>query len=239
MLNRAAEAIRAHLFALRDEEYAAFQSRLMPTVDPKTVIGVRVPLLRSYARELSGTEASARFLRELPHAYYEENCLHGLLIAAMRGYEQTVDALQTFLPYLDNWAACDILHPRAFSRRPEPLPAQLHAWLQSDRPYTVRFALNMLMSLYLDEAFRPEYAEWAAQVRSEEYYVNMMVAWYFATALAKRYEEILPYFTECRLPVWTHNKGIQKAIESRRITPEQKEQLRALKLRAAEEKLTE
>lgn len=231
MLNRAAEAIRARLFSMRDEEYAAFQSKLIPTIDPATVIGVRVPLLRSYARELSGTDEAARFMRELPHKYYEENCLHGLLIASMRGYEQTIAALGEFLPYLDNWAACDILHPRAFARHPEPLPDQLHTWLQSGKTYTIRFALGMLMSLYLDEEFRPEYAEWAAQVRSEEYYVNMMVAWYFATALAKRYEEILPYFTERRLALWTHNKAIQKAIESRRISPEQKEELRALKIR--------
>lgn len=231
MLNRAAEAIRARLFSMRDEEYAAFQSKLIPTIDPATVIGVRVPLLRSYARELSGTDEAARFMRELPHKYYEENCLHGLLIASMRGYEQTVAALNVFLPYVDNWATCDLISPRAFQKRPDALPEQLRRWLLSGRTYTVRFAMGMLMSLYLDDAFRPEYAEWAAQVRSEEYYVNMMVAWYFATALAKRYEEILPYFTERRLALWTHNKAIQKAIESRRISPEQKEELRALKIR--------
>lgn len=233
-MTRTLEEIRARLFQMRDEDYRAFHSKLMPTVDPETVIGVRVPQLRAFARELAGTDREAAFLRALPHGCYEENNLHALLISSMRGYEQTVAALGEFLPYLDNWAACDILHPRAFARHPEPLPAQLHTWLQSGKTYTIRFALGMLMSLYLDEAFRPKYAEWAAQVRSEEYYVNMMVAWYFATALAKRYEEILPYFTERRLALWTHNKAIQKAIESRRISPEQKEELRALKIRGEE-----
>ena len=201
-------------------------TKLIPTIDPATVIGVRVPLLRSYARELSGTDEAARFMRELPHKYYEENCLHGLLIASMRGYEQTVAALGEFLPYLDNWAACDILHPRAFARHPEPLPAQLHTWLQSGKTYTVRFALGMLMSPYLDEEFRPEYAEWAAQVRSEEYYVNMMIAWYMATALAKQWDAVIPYIEEHRMSDWVHRKTIQKAVESYRITDEQKRYLK-------------
>ena len=230
-MTRTLEEIRARLFQMRDEDNRAFHSKLMPTVDPETVIGVRVPQLRAFARELAGTDREAAFLRALPHGCYEENNLHALLISSMRGYEQTVAALNVFLPYVDNWATCDLISPRAFQKRPDALPEQLRRWLLSGRTYTVRFAMGMLMSLYLDEEFRPEYAEWAAQVRSEEYYVNMMVAWYFATALAKRYEEILPYFTERRLALWTHNKAIQKAIESRRISPEQKEELRALKIR--------
>ena len=223
------QEIRDRLFALQDPEYRLFQSKLMPTVDPACVIGVRIPALRKLSRELAGTEQAAAFVRQLPHDYYEENNLHGFLIASLRDYGETVAALEAFLPHVDNWATCDLLHPRAFDKRPEALPDQLFRWLQSDRTYTVRFAMGMLMSLYLDEAFRPEYADWVAGVKSEEYYVNMMAAWYFATALAKRWDDVFPYLTDHRLPVWTHNKAIQKAIESRRISPEQKQILRSLK----------
>ena len=223
------QEIRDRLFALQDPEYRLFQSKLMPTVDPARVIGVRIPDLRKLSRELAGTEQAAAFVRQLPHDYYEENNLHGFLIASLRDYGETVAALEAFLPHVDNWATCDLLHPRAFDKRPEALPDQLFRWLQSDRTYTVRFAMGMLMSLYLDEAFRPEYADWVAGVKSEEYYVNMMAAWYFATALAKRWDDVFPYLTDHRLPVWTHNKAIQKAIESRRISPEQKQILRSLK----------
>ena len=223
------QEIRDRLFALQDPEYRLFQSRLMPTVDPARVIGVRTPDLRKLSRELAGTEQAAAFVRQLPHDYYEENNLHGLLIASLRDYGETVAALESFLPHVDNWATCDLLHPRAFDKRPEALPDQLFRWLQSDGTYTVRFAMGMLMCLYLDEAFRPRYADWVAGVKSEEYYVNMMAAWYFATALAKRWDDVFPYLTDHRLPVWTHNKAIQKAIESRRISPEQKQILRSLK----------
>lgn len=223
------QEIRDRLFALQDPEYRLFQSKLMPTVDPACVIGVRIPDLRKLSRELAGTEQAAAFVRQLPHDYYEENNLHGFLIASLRDYGETVAALEAFLPHVDNWATCDLLHPRAFDKRPEALPDQLFRWLQSDRTYTVRFAMGMLMSLYLDEAFRPGYADWIAGIKSEEYYVNMMAAWYFATALAKRWDDVFPYLTDHRLPVWTHNKAIQKAIESRRISPEQKQILRSLK----------
>ena len=223
------QEIRDRLFALQDPEYRLFQSRLMPTVDPARVIGVRTPDLRKLSRELAGTEQAAAFVRQLPHDYYEENNLHGLLIASLRDYGETVAALESFLPHVDNWATCDLLHPRAFDKCPEALPDQLFRWLQSDGTYTVRFAMGMLMSLYLDEAFRPRYADWVAGVKSEEYYVNMMAAWYFATALAKRWDDVFSYLTDHRLPVWTHNKAIQKAIESRRISPEQKQILRSLK----------
>ena len=223
------QEIRDRLFALQDPEYRLFQSRLMPTVDPARVIGVRTPDLRKLSRERAGTEQAAAFVRQLPHDYYEENNLHGLLIASLRDYGETVAALESFLPHVDNWATCDLLHPRAFDKCPEALPDQLFRWLQSDGTYTVRFAMGMLMSLYLDEAFRPRYADWVAGVKSEEYYVNMMAAWYFATALAKRWDDVFPYLTDHRLPVWTHNKAIQKAIESRRISPEQKQILRSLK----------
>ena len=224
--------IQRMLFALRDPAYQAFQSKLMPTVDPALVIGVRMPALRKLAKELAGTPAAESFLRDLPHRYYEENNLHGLLISSIRDYGAAVAALEAFLPHVDNWATCDLLCPRAFAKRPPALPEQLRRWAEDARPYTVRFALGMLLRFYLDEGFDPAYLDLAAGIRREEYYVRMMAAWYFATALAKQYDAALPYLTEGRLDRWTHNKTIQKAVESCRIPPERKEALRALRRRA-------
>jgi len=223
--------IQKLLFDRQDLTYRDFQSRLMPTVDPETVIGVRMPALRKLAKELAGTQPAEDFLRQLPHRYYEENNLHGLLLSAMPDYDAVVAALETFLPHVDNWATCDLLSPRAFRAHPPELPDQIRRWAEDRHPYTVRFGLGMLLSFYLDEAFRPEYLDLAAGVRREEYYVKMMVAWYFATALAKQYAAALPYVEERRLDRWTHNKTIQKAVESYRITPEQKAYLRSLRWR--------
>lgn len=223
------DAIQEKLFALQDLNYRQFQAKLMPTVDPEQIIGVRMPALRRLAKELKGTAEAEAFLAALPHRYYDENNLHGLLLCARSGYEETVAGLEDFLPHVDNWATCDLLSPRAFRSHPPQLPGQLRRWLDSGDTYTVRFGLEMLMSFYLDECFRPEYLDWAAEVKSEEYYVRMMVAWYFATALAKQYDAALPYLTSRRLEQWTHNKTIQKAVESYRITPEQKDALRALR----------
>ena len=223
------DTIQEKLFALQDLDYRQFQAKLMPTVDPERVIGVWMPALRKLAKELKGTAEAEAFLQTLPHHYYEENNLHGLLLCARSGYEETVAGLDTFLPHVDNWATCDLLSPRAFRSHPPQLPGQIRRWLDSGDTYTVRFGLEMLLSLYLDECFRPEYLDWAAEVRSEEYYVRMMVAWYFATALAKQYDAALPYLTLRRLDQWTYNKTIQKAVESYRITPEQKDALRALR----------
>ena len=223
------DAIQEKLFALQDLNYRQFQAKLMPTVDPERIIGVRMPALRKLAKELKGTAEAEAFLDALPHRYYDENNLHGLLLCARSGYEETVAGLEIFLPHVDNWATCDLLSPRAFRSHPPQLPGQLRRWLDSGDTYTVRFGLEMLMSFYLDECFRPEYLDWAAEVKSEEYYVRMMVAWYFATALAKQYDAVLPYLTGRRLEQWTHNKTIQKAVESYRITPEQKDALRALR----------
>ena len=168
---------------------------------------------------------------QLPHRYYEENNLHGLLLSAMPDYDAVVAALEAFLPHVDNWATCDLLSPKVFRKHPSELPGQIRRWVADPHPYTVRFGLGMLLSFYLDEAFRPEYLDLAAGVRREEYYVKMMVAWYFATALAKQYAAALPYVEERRLDRWTHNKTIQKAVESYRITPEQKAYLRSLRWR--------
>ena len=223
------DVIQEKLFALQDLNYRQFQAKLMPTVDPEQIIGVRMPALRKLAKELKGTAEAEAFLAALPHRYYDENNLHGLLLCARSSYEETVAGLDIFLPHVDNWATCDLLSPRAFRSHPPQLPEQIRRWLGSGDTYTVRFGLDMLMSFYLDECFRPEYLDWAAEVKSEEYYVRMMVAWYFATALAKQYDAALPYLTSRRLEQWTHNKTIQKAVESYRITPEQKDALRALR----------
>lgn len=202
----------------------------MPTVDPDTVIGVRMPALRKLAKDFAETPEAAEFLQALPHRYYEENNLHGLLISAMRDYGEAVAALDAFLPCVDNWATCDLIRPKVFQKHLPELLEKIEVWLASDRTYTVRFGLEMLMTCYLDDAFCPEYLELAAGVRSGEYYVNMMIAWYFATALAKQYDAALPYLRERRLDPWTHNKAIQKAIESCRVTDEQKVYLRILKV---------
>ena len=233
------DAIRAQLFALQDKEYQVFYSRLMPTLPPETVIGVRVPLLRKLAKQLADTPEAEAFLQELPHFYCEENALHAFLLEPVRDYGIALAATERFLPYVDNWATCDSLSPRGFAEnrarllphKPELLPA-IRRWLGSDQVYTVRYGIGMLMRYYLDDAFRPEYLAWAAAVHSEEYYVNMMRAWYFATALAKQPDAALPWLTEKRLDLWTHNKAIQKAVESRRIPPGMKQLLRGLRSRS-------
>lgn len=214
---------------MQDIGYKEFHSKLVPTMDKEQIIGVRTPQLRAFAKELGKMQEAELFLHQLPHQYYEENNLHGMLIMSVKNYEECVEKVKEFLPYVDNWATCDLLRPTVFKRHLPELIGEVKNWLQSDKTYTVRFGIGMLLSYYLDDAFAPEYLDWAAQIRSEEYYVNMMTAWYFATALAKQYEKTLPYLKEQRLDVWTHNKTIQKAIESYRITPEQKEYLRGLK----------
>lgn len=221
--------IREKLFSLADPEYRAFHSNLIPTVDPKLIMGVRTPALRGLAKELHGTEDEAVFLRSLPHKYYDENTLHGILISMIKDADACIDALDVFLPYVDNWATCDVISPKAFKKHPPRLLEKVREWLDSGLTYTVRFGMEVLMSYYLDEAFSPEYPEWVAAVRSDEYYVRMMAAWYFATALAKQPEAVLPYLTERRLDPDVHQKTIRKACESFRISPEFKEQLKKLR----------
>ena len=226
------ECIRARLFALQDEGYRAFHSRLMPTVPPETVIGVRVPALRRLAKQLAGTPQAEAFLQELPHTYYEENNLHAFLLESIRDYDAALAATEKFLSYIDNWATCDSFCPKVFAKHKEELLPVLRRWMASDHPYTVRYGMEMLMRYYLDEDFRPEHLAWAAAVHSGEDYINMMRAWYFATALAKQPEAALPWLTERRLDVWTHNKTIQKAVESSRIPAETKAFLRTLRVRS-------
>lgn len=222
-------SLQQQLFALQDPEYKAFHSRLMPTVDPDRIIGIRTPALRQFAKAMARTPEAADFLDALPHTYYEENNLHGFLLETIKDYDQQIAYLDRFLPYVDNWATCDLMSMKLFRRHRTSLAKKIPEWLASDHVYTVRFGIKMLMDHFLDEAFDPAYPAMVAALHSEEYYVNMMAAWYFATALAKQPTAILPYLEESRLSVWVHNKSIQKAVESRRITPEQKEYLRGLK----------
>ena len=226
-----AQIVREALFSMQDIPYREFHSKLIPTVEKETIIGVRTPQLRKYARQFARTPEAAEFLQILPHRYYEENNLHGFLIEGMKDYDTCVAHLERFLPYVDNWATCDLVCPKIFQRHLPDLLTQIRQWISSGHTYTVRFGVGMLMRFYLDEAFDTAYPDLVAAIRSEEYYVNMMVAWYFATALAKQYEQILPYIKEQRLAPWTHNKAIQKSIESSRITREQKDELRTLRIK--------
>lgn len=225
------EEIEKRLFALQDEKYRMFQAKLMPGVPTERIIGVRTPELRKLARELAKQEGIEAFLLALPHKYYDENNLHGFIISECRDYEKTITALDAFLPYVDNWATCDLLSPKVFRKHREHLAADIDRWLRSDQTYTVRFGIEMVMSHYLDGNFDAKWLERIAAIRSEEYYVNMMIAWFFATALAKQWDAALPYITGRALDRWTHNKTIQKATESDRITEEQKIYLRGLKER--------
>ncbi len=223
------EIIRNKLYDLQDLKYKAFHCRLIPTVDPDTVIGVRTPALKAYGKELKNSDFSA-FLNDLPHKYYDENNLHAFLIMNIKDYAESLEAIKTFLPFVDNWATCDLLRPTSFKKHRPELLEEIKLWLCSEHTYTIRFGLEMLMVHFLDENFKPEYFEWAAEIRSDEYYVNMMLAWYFATALAKQYNAALSYIEKQRLDKWVHNKSIQKAIESYRIADWQKDYLRKLKI---------
>lgn len=225
------EKIQAMLFELQDIKYKDFQAKLIPTVNPDTVIGVRTPMLRKLAKEISKTPDAEYFLKVLPHKYYEENNLHGFLIEAIKDYDMVVRLLDDFLPHVDNWATCDMMSPKVFKKHPTELLVKIKEWIKSDKTYTVRFGIGMLMNHFLDENFKEEYLTIAASVKSEEYYINMMLAWYFATALAKQYNTALPFIEQKRLDTWTHNKAIQKAVESSRVSSEQKVYLKTLKIK--------
>ena len=225
------EEIRAQLFALQDVGYRDFQAKLIPDLAEGTLIGVRTPALRQLAKDLSRQPETEAFLQALPHRYFEENQLHAFLIAEDKDFASCIRRTEAFLPYVDNWATCDQLSPKVFRKHRADLLPHIKDWLRSEETYTVRFGIGMLMQHYLDEKFDPAYPEMVAGIRSEGNYINMMIAWYFATALAKQYDEVLPYLEEKKLDIWTHNKSIQKAVESRRITPEHKEYLKSLKIK--------
>ena len=223
--------VQTRLFELQDLKYRDFHAKLMPTVNKEKIIGVRTPALRVFAKKYGKTDEAKEYLQILPHQYYEENNLHGLLIEQIKDYDTCLEELERFLPYIDNWATCDMLAVKVVKNHLDTFIDEVYRWMESDHAYTIRFGISMLMRYYLEDAFQMEYPEKVAQIRSEEYYVNMMRAGYFATALAKQYDKILPFIEKQKLDVWTHNKTIQKAIESYRITPEQKEYLRGLKIK--------
>ena len=218
------------LFKLQDKEYAEFQSKLTPNIDRNKFIGVRVPDVRKLAKQYIKDEESKEFLNSLPHKYYDENMLHGLLISEIKDYEECVKEVDRFLPYIDNWAVCDIMSPRIFKKNKNNLIVKIKEWSKSKHIYTCRFGIEMLMSHFLDENFNIEYLKIPAKIHSNEYYVKMMIAWFFATALAKQWDSTIPYLENFELDKWIHNKTIQKAKESYRITDSQKEYLKTLKI---------
>lgn len=220
--------IQEQLFALQDKKYQQFQQKLIPNIAPERIIGVRTPDLRRLAKQIPEKDA---FKKALPHAYFEEDQLHSFLLAEGKDFGKTIEAVDAFLPYVSNWATCDQLTPKVFKKHHGELLPHIRRWLASDHLYTVRFGIKMLMDHFLDGDFEPEYPELVAPITSEEYYVRMMQAWYFATALAKQYDAIVPFIVDCRLEKWTHNKAIQKAVESYRITDEQKAFLRTQKVK--------
>ena len=225
------EKIVEELFRMQDKDYALMQNKIIPTVAADRIIGVRTPALRTFAKSLYKDSDIDAFLSSVPHQYFDEDQLHAFILSLEKNFDKCIAEVDAFLPYIDNWATCDQLSPKVFKKEPEKLLPHIQSWIKSDRTYTVRFAIGMLMQHFLDERFDVKYADLAAAVRSEEYYVNMMIAWYFATALAKQYESILPYLEEKRLDDWVHNKAIQKSVESYRITDEQKTYLKTLKVR--------
>lgn len=221
--------LQKQLFELQDLKYRDFHSKLMPETDKETVIGIRTPVLRKFAKEFAGTLEAEAFLRQLPHRYYEENNLHMMLITGIKDYEKCMEEIQRFLPCIDNWATCDYPAPKCFARHKDQVLEEAKRWISSGETYVIRYGIGMLMRLFLDEDFSSEYLEMAAAVQSQEYYVNMMIAWYFATALAKQWDATVPYIEQHKLSDWVHRKTVQKAVESYRITPEQKEYLKGFR----------
>ena len=221
--------IRKELDSMKDADYRSFQIKLIPSVDPDRVVGVRTPQLRAFAKRLLKDPDVSVFLCDLPHGAFDEDQLHAFMISGIKDYGECIRRVEEFLPYIDNWATCDQLSPAAFRKHKDDLLEHIKAWIRSGKTYIVRFGVGMLMQHYLDEDFRTEYADIVAGISSGEYYVNMMRAWYFATALAKQYEAVLPYIEENRLDLRTHNKSIQKSVESRRLSDQQKEYLKSLR----------
>ncbi|MBR2992752.1 MAG: DNA alkylation repair protein [Clostridiales bacterium] len=227
-----AEDIRVELLNLQDLKYRDLQITTIPSVASDRITGVRTPQLRALAKELSKREDISLFLEDLPHKLFEEDQLHAFILSGMKDAEECIRLVDKFLPYVDNWATCDQMSPKVFKKNKKLLLEYVNTWIKSDKTYVKRFAIGMLMEHFLDEDFKPSYLSKVAKIRSDEYYVNMMIAWYFATALAKQYDRTLPFIEEQKLDKWTHNKSIQKAVESYRITPEQKEYLKTLRRKA-------
>mgnify|MGYP000040360589 FL=1 len=221
--------LQEELFELQDIKYRDFNSSLIPGIDKETVIGIRIPVLRKFAKEYAKSGETEQFMRELPHKYYEENNLHMMLIAQIKDYDKCISETEKFLPHIDNWATCDSPLPKCFDKNKEDVLERAKNWIATDATYVKRFGMGVMMRLFLDEDFKEEYIQLVASVKSEEYYVNMMIAWYMATALAKQWDAAIPYIQEHRLSEWVHRKSIQKAVESYRITPEQKEYLKGLR----------
>ena len=221
-------SINEELFNLQDIKYRDFQIKLIPTRDPDTIIGIRTPDLRKLSKKIAKEDYKS-FLDELPHKYFDENQLHAFIISELKDYDECINYINKFLPYVDNWATCDQMSPKIFKKHIDKLIVQIKKWIKSKETYTIRFGIGMLMQYYLDDEFKKDYLELVYNIKSNEYYVNMMIAWYFATALAKQYDATIPYIENHKLDKWTHNKTIQKAIESYRITNEQKDYLRTLR----------
>ena len=217
------------LYSKQDIKYRDFQAPLFPTIDKERMIGVRTPELKKLAKDLNGSETANKFIETLPHHYFDENRLHAFIISLIKDYQTCLNEVERFLPFVDNWGTCDQLSPKVFAKHKDELIVPIRKWLKSKHTYTVRFAVGMLMQHYLDESFKEEYMEMVASIKSEEYYINMMIAWYFATALVKQYESAIKYIKENRLSIWVHNKTIQKAVESYRINSETKDYLKSLK----------
>lgn len=222
--------LQQQLFTLRDESYAQFQSKLTPTVSPELFVGVRTPVLRNFAKQYIQNPEHKEFLQVLPHKYFDENMLHGMIISLSKDYEHCLHETYRFLPYIDNWAVCDTMSPKIFKKKRADLLRHIKTWSSSSHIYTCRFGIGMLMGHFLDSDFQPKLLEIPAGIQREEYYVNMMIAWFFATALAKQWDDTIPYIENRTLSPWTHNKTIQKARESYRISPSQKEYLKTLKI---------
>ena len=229
------EEIKDYLLKNQDLQYKQFHSSLMPTINSEVVIGIKVPILRNYTKELLkkyATQSFIPFFKDLPHQYYEENNIHAFLIEKINNYDECLFQLEQFLPYIDNWATCDMLNPKVFSKNKDKLLKKINEWIKSSHTYTIRFGIGMLMRYFLDKDFNSSYLELVYSIKSEEYYVNMMKAWFFATALTKQYDATLPIIQNKKLDTWTHNKAIQKAIESFRVPAEHKQYLKTLKIKS-------
>ena len=218
------------LFSMADEKYRDFQSKLMPTVPKEKIIGIRTPLLRKFAKDFSKTAEAKTFIKKLPHEFYEENNIHAFLLEFITDFDECAAEVTKFLPFVDNWATCDSMSPKIFKKNKTALLGYIEKWLSAGDTYSVRFGIKMLMEHFLEEDFSLEYPKKVAKIKSDEYYIKMMQAWYFATALAKQYEAVLPFIENQKLEKWVHNKAIQKSVESFRITAEQKEYLKTLKI---------